>query len=249
MDYKIEICTNSVASCVEAQKGGAYRVELCAGIPEGGTTPSYGEIVVARKLLNIKLNVIIRPRGGDFLYSDVEHQTMLQDIEIAKKLGVDGVVFGCLTAEGEIDMERNKELIEAAKGMNVTFHRAFDMCKDPFKSLEKIISLGFDTLLTSGQQPTAIEGVSLLKKLVDVANNRIVIMPGSGVNEDNIAAIAEQTGASEFHFSARESVESQMQYRNPALKMGGTVVSIDEYAQNITNAEKVQRTINKLPVN
>ncbi len=249
MDYKIEICTNSVASCVEAQKGGAYRVELCAGIPEGGTTPSYGEIVVARKLLNIKLNVIIRPRGGDFLYSDVEHQTMLQDIEIAKKLGVDGVVFGCLTADGEIDMDRNKELIDAAKGVNVTFHRAFDMCKDPLKSLEKIISLGFDTLLTSGQQPTAIEGVSLLKQLVNKANNRIVIMPGSGVNEDNIASIAQQTGASEFHFSARESVESQMQYRNPALKMGGTVVSIDEYAQNITNAEKVQRTINKLPVN
>ena len=249
MDYKVEICTNSVASCVEAQKGGAYRVELCAGIPEGGTTPSYGEIVVARKLLNIKLNVIIRPRGGDFLYSDVEHQTMLHDIEIAKKLGVDGVVFGCLTTDGEVDMERNKELVEAAKGINITFHRAFDMCKDPLKSLELIISLGFDTLLTSGQQPTAIEGVSLLKQLVDVANNRIVIMPGSGVNEDNIAVIAEQTGAKEFHFSARESVESQMQYRNLALKMGGTVVSIDEYAQNITNAEKVQRTINKLSVN
>ena len=249
MDYKVEICANSVASCVEAQKGGAYRVELCAGIPEGGTTPSYGEIVVARKLLNIKLNVIIRPRGGDFLYSDVEHQTMLHDIEIAKKLGVDGVVFGCLTTDGEVDMERNKELVEAAKGINITFHRAFDMCKDPLKSLELIISLGFDTLLTSGQQPTAIEGVSLLKQLVDVANNRIVIMPGSGVNEDNIAVIAEQTGAKEFHFSARESVESQMQYRNLALKMGGTVVSIDEYAQNITNAEKVQRTINKLSVN
>ena len=249
MDYKIEICTNSVASCVEAQKGGAYRVELCAGIPEGGTTPSYGEIVVARKLLNIKLNVIIRPRGGDFLYSDVEHQTMLQDIEIAKKLGVDGVVFGCLKADGEIDMDRNKELVEAAKGMNVTFHRAFDMCKDPFESLEQIISLGFDTILTSGQQPTAIEGVSLLKQLVEKANNRIIIMPGSGINENNIATIAQQTGASEFHFSARESVESTMQYRNPALKMGGTVVSIDEYAQNITNAEKVQRTINRLLAN
>ena len=146
MKYRIEICANSVASCLQAQKGGAYRVELCAGIPEGGTTPSYGETAVARQLLNIKLNIIIRPRGGDFLYSEVEHQAMLHDIEIAKKLGVDGVVFGCLTAEGEIDMERNKELIEAAKGMNVTFHRAFDMCKDPFKSLEKIISLGFDKI-------------------------------------------------------------------------------------------------------
>jgi len=246
MNYKIEICTNSVTSSVEAEKGGAYRVELCAGIPEGGTTPSYGEIAVARELLNIKLNVIIRPRGGDFLYSDVEHQTMLRDIEIAKELGVDGVVIGCLTADGEIDMQRNKELIEAAKGMSVIFHRAFDMCKDPFKSLEEIISLGCERILTSGQQPTAIEGVLLLKQLVVKADNRIIIMPGSGVNEENIASLAKETGATEFHFSAREPVNSKMIYRNPNLKMGGTAVSIDEYIQNVTNADKVKRTIDKL---
>ncbi|MFA6359341.1 MAG: copper homeostasis protein CutC [Dysgonamonadaceae bacterium] len=246
MNYKIEICTNSVTSSVEAEKGGAYRVELCAGIPEGGTTPSYGEIAIARELLNIKLNVIIRPRGGDFLYSDVEHQTMLRDIEIAKELGVDGVVIGCLTADGEIDMQRNKELIEAAKGMSVTFHRAFDMCKDPFKSLEEIISLGCERILTSGQQPTAIEGVLLLKQLVVKADNRIIIMPGSGVNEENIASLAKETGATEFHFSAREPVNSKMIYRNPNLKMGGTAVSIDEYIQNVTNADKVKRTIDKL---
>ena len=246
MNYKIEICANSVTSCEEAQKGGAYRVELCAGIPEGGTTPSYGEILVARKLLNIKLNIIIRPRGGDFLYSEVEHQAMLHDIEMAKKLGVNGVVIGCLTADGKVDMQRNKELIDAAKGMNVTFHRAFDMCKDPFVSLEQIISLGCDRILTSGQQPTAIEGVSLLKELVAKANNRIIIMPGSGINENNIATIAKETNAQEFHFSAREPIDSKMEYRNPDLKMGGTVVSIDEYAQNVTNAEKVKRTIEKL---
>ena len=246
MNYKIEICTNSVTSCLEAQKGGAYRVELCAGIPEGGTTPSYGEIAVAREMLTIKLNVIIRPRGGDFLYSDVEHQVMLRDIEMAKELGVDGVVIGCLTADGEIDIERNKELIDAAKGMSITFHRAFDMCKDPFKSLEQIISLGCERILTSGQQPTAIEGVSLLKELVDKAGNRIIIMPGSGVNEDNIATLAKETSAKEFHFSAREPIDSKMIYRNPDLKMGGTVVSIDEFAQNITNADKVKRTIAKL---
>lgn len=246
MKYKVEICTNSVASCLQAEKGGAYRVELCAGIPEGGTTPSYGEIALARKLLSIKLNIIIRPRGGDFLYSDVEHQTMIQDIEMAKKLGVDGVVIGCLTADGKIDMQRNKELMDAAKGMNVTFHRAFDMCKDPFESLEQIILLGCERILTSGQQPTAIEGVSLLKQLVDKANGRIIIMPGSGINENNIETIAKGTKATEFHFSAREPVDSKMEYRNPNLKMGGTVVSIDEYVQNITNAEKVQRTIDKL---
>lgn len=246
MKYKIEICANSVASCLQAQKGGAYRVELCAGIPEGGTTPSYGETAVARQLLDIKLNIIIRPRGGDFLYSEVEHQAMLHDIEMAKKLGVDGVVIGCLKANGTIDMERNKELIDAAKGMNVTFHRAFDMCKDPFESLEQIISLGCDRVLTSGQQPTAIEGVSLLAELVAKANSRIIIMPGSGVNEDNIATIAAETKAAEFHFSAREPIDSKMEYRNPNLKMGGTVVSIDEFIQNITDAEKVRRTIDKL---
>ena len=246
MDYKIEICANSVASCLEAQKGGAYRVELCAGIPEGGTTPSYGEIAVARELLNIKLNIIIRPRGGDFLYSDVEHKTMLHDIEMAKKLGVDGVVIGCLKADGTIDMERNRELIAAAEGMSVTFHRAFDMCKNPFESLEQIIALGCDRLLTSGQQPTAIEGISLLSQLVEKAGDRIIIMPGSGVNEDNIAILADQTKAKEFHFSAREPIDSKMEYRNPDLKMGGAVVEIDEFVNNVTAADKVKRTIDKL---
>lgn len=246
MDYKIEICANSVASCLEAQKGGAHRVELCAGIPEGGTTPSYGEIALAREMLNIKLNVIIRPRGGDFLYSDIEHQTMLHDIEIAKKLGVNGVVIGCLTADGEIDLERNKELIDAAKGISVTFHRAFDMCKDPFKSLEQIILLGCDRILSSGQQPTAEEGVELLKQLVKKADNRIIVMPGSGINEQNIGSIALKTNAKEFHFSGRESTESKMEYKNPNLKLGGTVVSINEYAQNITDSDKVNRTISNL---
>lgn len=246
MNYKIEICTNSVTSCLEAQKGGAHRVELCAGIPEGGTTPSYGEIAVTRELLDIELNVIIRPRGGDFLYSDVEHKTMLRDIEMAKKLGVNGVVFGCLHVDGTVDKARNRELVEAAKGMSVTFHRAFDMCKDPFEALEQIIALGFDRILTSGQQPTAIEGIDLLTELVAKADDRIIIMPGSGVNEENIATLAEQTKAREFHFSAREPVNSKMEYRNPNLKMGGTVVTIDEYVQNVTNEDKVKRTIDKL---
>ncbi|MDD4157789.1 MAG: copper homeostasis protein CutC, partial [Proteiniphilum sp.] len=126
-DYKLEICANSVVSCLEAQKGGAYRVELCAAIPEGGTTPSYGEIALARELLQIKLHVIIRPRGGDFLYSDLEHRIMLKEIEMARRLGADGIVIGCLTANGEIDLPRNRELMDAAQGMSVTFHRAFDM--------------------------------------------------------------------------------------------------------------------------
>lgn len=247
MDYKLEICANSVLSCVEAQKGGAYRVELCAGIPEGGTTPSYGDIAMARELLNkTKLNVIIRPRGGDFLYSELEHQIMLKDIEICRNLGVDGVVIGCLTAEGDVDIPRCKELVDAAGEMNVTFHRAFDMCHNPFQALEDIISLGCKIILTSGQQPKAEQGIELIAKLVQKAGDRIVIMPGSGINAQNIAKIARETGAAQLHLSARQSIESQMIYRNPNLKMGGTNVVINEYEQNITSAEKVKNTLNIL---
>ncbi|HLW10375.1 MAG TPA: copper homeostasis protein CutC [Fermentimonas sp.] len=243
--YKLEICANSVESCIEAQKGGAYRVELCAGIPEGGTTPSYGDIAIARELLNIKLNVIIRPRGGDFLYTNLEHRIMLKDIEMAAKLGVDGVVFGCLTADGAVDMDRNRELMEAAKGMSVTFHRAFDMCKDPFESLERIIDLGCERILTSGQQPKAEQGVSLIKDLIDKADSRIIIMPGSGVNKYNITNIVLETGATELHLSAREPKNSEMVYRNPNLKMGGTAVVINEYEKQITSAEKVRKMLSE----
>ena len=247
MTYKLEICTNSVASCVEAQKGGAYRVELCAGIPEGGTTPSYGEIAVARELLTTtKLNVIIRPRAGDFLYSEVEHQTMFKDIEMCRKLGVDGVVIGCLTMDGVVDMRRNAELIKAAQGMNVTFHRAFDMCRNPWESLEKIVSLGCDRLLTSGQQPKAEQGIALIRQLVEKAAGRIIIMPGSGVNEENISRIARETGAVEFHLSARLPVESKMAYRNPTVSMGGKNIEINEYEQLVTSAERVRETLENI---
>ncbi len=246
MDYKLEICANSVASCVEAQKGGAYRVELCAAIPEGGTTPSYGEMSIARELLNIKLNVIIRPRGGDFLYSEIEHKAMLKDIEAARSIGVDGIVIGCLTAEGDVDMDRNRELIEAAGEMSVTFHRAFDKCRNPKEALEHIIELGCDRILTSGQKPKAEQGVPLLKELVEQAGDRIIIMPGSGVNEDNISFIASQTGAREFHLSARVPVKSGMKYRNEEVSMGGTNITIDEFVKDVTSAKRVMETLNQL---
>lgn len=246
MDYKLEICANSVASCVEAQKGGAYRVELCAAIPEGGTTPSYGEMAVARELLDIKLNVIIRPRGGDFLYSDVEHRAMLKDIEIARQVGVDGVVIGCLTADGDIDMEKNRELIEAAGDMSVTFHRAFDKCRNPKEALEQIIELGCDRILTSGQRPKAEQGAQLLKELVEQAGDRIIIMPGSGVNEDNIAFLASETKAKEFHLSARVPVKSEMKFRNEEVSMGGTNITIDEFVKDITSADRVKNTLSQL---
>lgn len=244
--YKFEICANSVESCVEAQRGGADRVELCAGIPEGGTTPSYGDIVVARKVLtSTKLHVIIRPRGGDFLYSDVEKEIMLEDVRMARRLGVDGVVFGALTASGDVDMEFMQRLMAEAEGLSVTFHRAFDVCRDPFLALEQIVELGCHCILTSGQMPKAEEGIDLLKQLVDKAGDRIIIMPGCGVNAGNIAHIAEVTGACEFHFSARSKRESSMQFRRFRVSMGGAVV-IDEYSRDVTDVEIVKKTINSL---
>ena len=167
---KIEICANSVESAVKAQEGGAYRVELCAGIPEGGTTPSFGEMRMARQLLQkTKLHVIIRPRGGDFLYSQLEQEIMLHDIKVARQLGADGVVFGCLTAEGNVDVPAMKKLMNAVGNMNVTFHRAFDMCRNPQEALEQIIELGCTRILTSGQEANAVKGIPLLKELVKQA--------------------------------------------------------------------------------
>ena len=241
--YRFEICANSVASCVAAQEGGADRVELCAGIPEGGTTPSYGMIRSARESINIALNVIIRPRGGDFLYSQEELKEMLYDIKAAKELGADGLVFGCLRPDGSVDMEAMKPLMEAAGDTPVTFHRAFDHSADPFKALEDIIKLGCARILTSGCQPTALQGAPLLAQLVEKAGDRIIIMPGCGVKENNIAEIARLSGAREFHFSARESVESGMIFRNPQVAMGS---EDDPYGTVQTTARRVAATIEPL---
>lgn len=243
---KIEICANSVESAVKAQQAGAYRVELCAGIPEGGTTPSFGEIRMARQLLTqTKLHVIIRPRGGDFLYSPLEQEIMLHDIKVSRQLGADGVVFGCLTAEGNVDMPLMKKLMNAVGDMSVTFHRAFDMCRNPKEALENIIELGIDRILTSGQEATAEKGIPLLKELVAQADGRIIIMPGCGVNAGNIRKIAEETGASEFHFSGRSTVESGMMFRNKKVSMGGTV-KIEEYLKDVTDPDKVKAALAEL---
>ena len=241
--YRFEICANSVASCIAAQEGGADRVELCAGIPEGGTTPSYGMIRNARESISIALNVIIRPRGGDFLYSESEIQEMIYDIQAAKQLGADGLVFGCLNPDGIVDMTAMKRLMEAAGDIPVTFHRAFDHTKDPFKALEDIISLGCARILTSGCRPTALEGAELLSLLVKKAGDRIIIMPGCGVRENNIAEIARLSGTKEFHFSARESVESGMIFRNPEVAMGS---EDDPYGYVLTTARRVAATIEPL---
>jgi len=232
----IEICANSAWSCVEAEAGGA---KLCAGIPEGGTTPSYGEIMMAKKLTStIDINVIIRPRGGDFLYTEAEIESMMLDIELCKQLGVHGVVFGCLTKEGDIDVPLMRKLIEHAKPLSVTCHRAFDVCRDPYVALEQLIELGCDRILTSGQQSDAIKGIPLIAELVRRAAGRIIIMPGCGVRENNIARLERETGAKEFHTSARSVVYSKMEYRNENVPMGSSAVS-SEFETVETDRKKV----------
>lgn len=247
MKYLFEVCANSVESCLAAQNGGAHRVELCAGISIGGTTPSYGEIITARELLQIKIHVIIRPRGGDFLYNEQEIRIMEKDIQMAHQIGVDGVVFGCLTPNGHIDISNTKRLIETAKGLSVTFHRAFDACIDPHCALEELIRLGVNRILTSGQQPTAFQGLPLITELIQKAGNRIIILPGSGINENNIRQIAQKSNAGEFHFSARENRESEMIYRNTQMSMNSPEMA-NEYIQSVTTANRVQATINALKI-
>ena len=235
----IEICANSAQSCVEAEAGGARRVELCAGIPEGGTTPSYGEIHMAQKLTStIDINVIIRPRSGDFLYTPTEVESMFLDIELAKQLKIHGVVFGCLTKQGDIDVPLMRRLIDASRPLSVTCHRAFDVCRDPFVALEQLIELGCDRILTSGQQPDAVQGIPMIKELVQRAGERMIIMPGCGVREDNIARIEAETGAKEFHTSARSVICSGMEYRNENVPMSSSAIT-SEFETVQTDRKKV----------
>jgi len=213
----IEIVVYNIESALKAQEGGADRIELCDNPGEGGTTPSYGMIEAARQNVNLDVFVMIRPRGGDFHYSNYEFHCMKRDIDQCQKLSADGVVFGILNADGTLDKKRCKELIDRARPMKVTCHRAFDMTRDPIQTLEDCIEVGFDRILTSGHQTVASKGIDLIADLVKKANGRIAIMPGSGVNESAVEKIVSETGVNEIHFSATAFRESAMQYRNMAI--------------------------------
>lgn len=232
----IEVCVDTVESATAAQAGGADRVELCDNLMEGGTTPSFGAIEQARKHLKIGLHVIIRPRGGDFLYSDLEFEIIRRDIEICKQIGIDGVVIGILTADGEIDAERTKELVELAKPLSVTFHRAFDVTKDAAKSLETLISLGIDRVLTSGQEPTAFEGIETIAALVGQAGNRITILGCGSLNSRNAKRFIAKTGVKEIHLTGFAEVESEMIYRNERVYMGGALRSA-EFSRSVVSPQ------------
>ena len=227
MKFELEVIAFDILSCQLAADNGADRIELCANPHEGGTTPSYGMMKSARKSTNIQVFPIIRPRGGDFLYTETEFEVMKDDIKTAQDIGCEGVVIGILSNDGSVDIERCQELVELANGMDVTFHRAFDRVNDPQASLEQIIAIGCKRILSSGLRPTAIGGTSILKALVSQANGRIKIMPGSGVRAENIIQLAKDTGASCFHSSARKTLESQMQYLNTDMKENLVQVSLD----------------------
>ena len=218
MNYVIEIATTDFTTTRSAVEGGADRIELCAALSEGGTTPSYGTIKQCRQAFSVPLFPIIRPRSGDFLYDEEEFKIMLDEVKLCKQLGCDGVVIGLLQADGSIDVKRSAKLVDAAYPLEVTFHRAFDRCRDPFEALEQLIKIGCQRILTSGQQPAAPQGMDLIAQLVKAADDRILIMPGSGVRKENIKEIARKTGAVEFHSSLRDQSRTQMNFIHLAFE-------------------------------
>lgn len=235
-----EVCCNSVKSALAAQLAGAHRGELCGALSVGGLTPSYGEILLARELLQIKLHVLIRPRAGDFTYDMYELKSMLKDIELCRKAGVDGVVTGCLCNDGTVDVDTMNALMVAAEGMSVTFHRAFDLCSSPEQALEDIIGLGCERVLTSGLSSTAEQGMDQIRKLQQKAAGRISIMAGSGVNEHNIRLIAETTGITEFHFSAGEALKSNSDAQINRVLLGNSKCPA-EHGLTISSVDKIRR--------
>ncbi|WDR01997.1 copper homeostasis protein CutC [Devosia algicola] len=238
----IEICVEGTDGLIAAQQGGADRVELCASLIEGGLTPSFGVVHEALRLATIPFHVIVRPRGGDFLYSEVEFAAMLADVTALRELEVPGVVIGCLTATGEIDEERTKALVEAAGPMSVTCHRAFDMTRDYAAAIEALVRCGVDRVLTSGQRDTAIEGLDILKDCVARADGRLAIMACGELDADNIAAVRAGTGVVEMHFAALKTRKSPMEFANPHVGMGGDNLE-REYELTVTDSAVVARTI------
>lgn len=240
--FNIEICVEGVDGLVAAQNAGADRVELCASLLEGGITPSMGVVREALRVATIPFHVIVRPRGGDFLYSELEFNAMIEDVKALREMGVAGVVIGCLTADGRIDEARTTALVEAARPMKVTCHRAFDMTADYREAIEALIRSGVDRVLTSGQRDTAVEGADILKDTIAIADGRIVVMACGALDQANIAQVRQATGVDEMHFAALRTIKSGMDFRNPHVGMGGTAIE-REYEITLTDEDAVRRTI------
>ena len=236
---KLEVCVDSVESALIAQEAGADRLEICANMIIGGTTPGVSQFRQIRKACDIDLNVLIRPRFGDFLYTDAEFQMIGEDIRMFRELGADGVVTGCLKADGDMDLDRMEVLRECAGRLHFTLHRAFDVCRDPYRTLEEAVSLGVDTILTSGQAPDCVQGQEVLKKLIAQAGGRIEILAGSGVNASVIQRMIEETHAASFHMSGKRQEDSGMIYRNEKVSMG--LPAFDEFKILRTDGEEIRR--------
>jgi copper homeostasis protein len=234
----VEICVDSVASAMAAERGGARRIELCSDLLEGGITPSTGMIELVRGKVAVAIQVMIRPRGGDFCYDADEFEIMRRDIAVAKSLGADGVVFGVLDADGKVNIERSRRLVELARPLEVTFHRAFDMSADLFRSLEDVYATGANRILTSGGQPTAPQGLEVIAQLVKAAKGRIAIMPGSGIKAENARRMVTESGVREIHAGLGSSVAGPMRFRHPQLSMGKA--SEREYQRTVVLEENVR---------
>jgi copper homeostasis protein len=238
----IEVCVENTDGLVAAQRAGADRVELCASLLEGGLTPSWGMIEEAKRVATIPFHVIVRPRGGDFLYSGIEFAAMLADVEALKRLDVAGVVVGCLTARGEIDEDRMRALVEAAGPLSVTCHRAFDMTRDVEAAVEALVRCGVARVLTSGQRDMAVDGIDTIRAAVSVARGRLKVMACGGLDADNIAMVRDATGVPELHFAALRTEPSGMLYRNPNVGMGGTELEREDTNQ-VTDGAAVRAVI------
>ena len=244
-NIKIEICVDSVESCINAEKGGADRLELCGNMFEGGTTPSYGVLELAREKVSKPIYAMVRPRGGDFCYDDIEFEIMKKEIKLMKELKIDGIVFGILTKEGKVDKERCSQLLDLWGNSKATFHRAIDVSCNLNEACEDIISLGFERILTSGGEANVMSGIIKLKELVEKYNDKIIIMPGSGINERNIEYIKGTVKANEYHMTANKTVNSVMEYKNENVFMGAALRP-PEFSVKYTDANKVKNIKSKL---
>ncbi|NOT10192.1 MAG: copper homeostasis protein CutC [Gemmatimonadales bacterium] len=238
----LEACVDSVVSARNAEAGGARRLELCANLVEGGTTPSIGMLAGARDAVGIPIFVLVRPRGGDFLYGADEIRVILRDIAEMKARGADAVVIGALDREGQVDRNVIGRLIEAARPLAVTFHRAFDLARDPIEALETLIELGIERVLTSGQAPTAEQGIPLLRELVQRAEGRIVLLAGGGVNASNARRIVEETGVRELHLRGSRTEPSPMRWKREHVPMGKPYQP-DEYCRTETDAAAIRAVL------
>jgi copper homeostasis protein len=235
----VEVCVDSAASAVAAQRGGAARIELCGSLIEGGITPSSGLIEITRAAISVDLHVMIRPRAGDFCYDADEFETMRRDIALAKRLGANGVVFGILNVSGNVDVARTRQLVDLARPLSVTFHRAFDMSADLFRALDDVYAAGPDRVLTSGGEPTSLQGRETILQLVKKAQGRIVIMPGSGIRPENARSLVDYTGVTEVHVGLRSSLPSPMLHHNPRISMGS--LEGREYQRFVVLDEEVRK--------